>query len=335
MSKRIKKFYLDSLSNCNEDCLFCTKKGEERPQGNLNTRKCKEEIEKAAREDYRELHFDGGEPTLRNDLPELIQFAEKSGFKKICILTNALKFSEKTFAEEIINSFQKTQPTFSVSLHSHKKETSEYLVNTLHTFGKTIGGVQNLINLGAYVFLYHIITRQNYQDLSDFVKYISRNFPEIKHIIFSFIYPAGAALRNRHIFPKLSKVEPHLLRTLKLCKEKDISFNIASCGMVPLCFFKGYEQYPILQQIVDQPENIKLINEDTETQYQLATEEFHRKTKIKPKQCNLCLLDNFCPGLWEVYAKSYGTEELKPVRDRKRLEKIKQAFGNGNLKLTS
>lgn len=322
MPKRIKKFYLDSLSSCNEDCLFCTKIGDQKLQRNLNTEECKKEIKKASQGHYQELHFDGGEPTLRDDLPELIQFAEELRFKKICILTNALRFSNKNFAGKIVNSFQKTRPTFSVSFHSHRKEISEYLVNTPKTFEKTIKGIHNLINLGGYVFLYHIITEQNYRDLSDFVKYIPRNFPAIKYIIFSFIYPAGAALKNKHIFPQLSKAQPYLLKALNLCQKKYMSFTVSSCGMVPLCFLKGYEKYPIIQQILDQPENIKLVSGNTKTQYQLATKEFHKKTKTKPRKCNSCLLNNFCPGLWKVYADIYGTSELKPIKSKRRYQEI-------------
>jgi len=342
MFKKIKKFYLDSLSACNEDCLFCTKKDGRVPQRNLTTEESKREIKKAAQEGFQELHFDGGEPTLRNDLAELISFAEKLGFKKICILTNAFKFSNKNFTKKIANAFQKTRPTFSVSLHSHKKEVSEYLVNTSNTFEKTIEGIQNLIDIGAYVFIYHIIAKQNYKDLAGFVEFISQKFPKtcgeqlavnsfavncsrtINYIIFSFIYPTGAALKNKHIFPKLSLVEPYLLKASNLCQKKDIRFGISSCGMVPLCFLKGYEQYIIAQQALDQPQNIKLASRDSQTQYQLATKEFHTKTKVKPKQCNSCLLNNYCAGLWKAYAEMYGTEELKPIRDKRQVEKIRQ-----------
>jgi len=330
---KYRKFYLDSISTCNEDCLFCIKKDGGIPQRNLTTEESKKEIRKAAQEGYQELHFDGGEPTKREDLSELISFAEILGFKKICVLTNALKFANKNFAKRIISSYQKTRPTFSISLHSHKKEVSEYLVNTSNTFGKTIEGIQNLIDIDAYVFFYHIIAKQNYKDLAGFVEFISQKFPKIKYIIFSFIYPAGAALKNKHIFPKLSLVEPYLLKALNLCQKKDIRFGISSCGMVPLCFLKGYEEYSINQQILDQPENIKLVDPSKETQYQLATKEFHKNSKIKPRQCNSCLLNNYCPGLWKVYAEIYGTEELRPVRDKKRIEKIRQVLKNSKLQM--
>jgi len=324
MFEKVKKFYFSSLSSCNENCLFCVKRENKDPEITLNTEECKKEIKKGYEENYQELQFDGGEPTLREDLPELISFAEDLGFRKICILTNALKFSDKKFATKIVSAFRKTQPSFSVSLHSHKKEISEYLVDTPNTFEKTIKGIKNLLNLGAYISIYHIIARQNYKDTPGFIEFLSNRFPAIKCVIFSFIYPAGAALKNKHIFPKLSEVEPYFLKALDLCKKKDIFFSISSCGMVPLCFFKNYEQYFIAQQIIDQPENIKLIDGKVKKQYQLATKEFHSKSKIKPEKCNICLLNNYCAGLWKIYAQIYGTEELKPVKDKQRLRKIRE-----------
>ena len=319
-----KAFYFASLSACNENCLFCTRKGDSPPLRTLTTQECKEKIAKAAKEGYTDLEFDGGEPTLREDLPQLIRFGEEVGFRKIIILTNGVKFSEKNFSRKIVSAFRQAKPVFCVSLHSHQKEISEYLVQTPDTFEKTLKGIKNLLNLKAKVVLYHIITKQNYQKLAEFVEFVNFHFPQIKDITFSFIYPAGAALKNKQIFPKLSKVEPFLLRAFKLCEKKNIFFNLTSCGMVPLCFLKGYEHYLVVQQILDQPQNVKIVDPANEDQYQLATENFHQQTKIKSVQCKSCLLNKFCAGLWKFYVGLYGLNELRPIKDKKTLKKVEK-----------
>ncbi len=40
------------------------------------------------------LQFSGGEPTVRNDLPELVKAAKKLGFRWVCIDTNGIRFAE-------------------------------------------------------------------------------------------------------------------------------------------------------------------------------------------------------------------------------------------------
>lgn len=330
MPKVIKKFYFSSLSICNEDCLFCVKGGKSSFNKDLNTEEAKKAIKKAYEREYQELHFDGGEPTIRKDLSLLINFAADVGYQKICILTNALLLSDKKNLVKILKASPKLKPSFSISLHSHKKETSEYLVNTKNTFKRTVKGIQNALESKADVSLYHIITEQNYRDMPDFVRFVSRHFPLIKRIVFSFIYPAGAVLKHKHVIPRLSSVESYFLKALNLCKEKKIPFSISSCGMVPLCFFKGYEQYFIKQQYMDQPSNVKLINKREKKGYQLATKSFHRKSKIKIGVCKQCLLNKYCAGLWKEYAQIYGTDELRPVRDRKRLETVESLLKENN-----
>jgi len=328
------KLYLASLRECNEKCLFCVRGGEARPIRYLDTKKCKEMIAKAAQEGWGSIEFDGGEPTLRKDLPELISFAQKAGFKEIIVLTNAVKLSDKNLVKDILNApkiskdNQGVELGFSVSLHSHKKEISEYLVGTPSTFKKTIRGIQNLLKFGASVSIYHIITKYNFRYLPDFVDFLQTKFPQIRYICFSFIYPRGAALENKHIFAKLSKVEPYLYKALQKVENYGIHFTMATCGTVPLCFLRGYEICTVNQQKLDQPENVKTIDSSQDERYRLATEEFHRKTKIKTPKCGLCLLNSLCIGLWKFYTDIYGTEELKPIVDKLAYKTIEVNLAN-------
>ncbi len=335
--------YFSSLQECNEKCLFCVRGGKEKPIRYLTTDECKKRIKEAAQEGWKSIRFDGGEPTLRNDLIELLDSTKKYGFEEIGILTNAVKLADRHFTEEITNIFKKRNGRrikffFGVSLHSHKKEISEYLVDTPDTFEKTIRGIQNLVDLGVYMSIYHIMTKYNYKDLPSFVDFLHTKFPQIRNLTFSFIYPAGAALQNQHIFPRLSDLELYLYEAMERTREYKINFSISTCGTIPLCYLKGYEIYTINQQRMDQPENIGLVDSGQKTRYKLATKKFHRETKLKSSRCSLCLLNKLCSGIWRVYVERYSIEELKPVTDKtfyktvrvdlKNIEKIKRSIIN-------
>jgi len=204
--------------------------------------------------------------------------------------------------------------SFSVSLHSHKKNISEKLTGSKNTFSKTITGIKNLIKGGAQdVSIYHIITKYNYKDLPSFVNFIHKISPQIKNITFSFIYPAGAALKNIKIFPQLSKVEPYFQRAAYLFKKYGINFSLSTCGTIPLCFLRGYEDVLLKQQDLDQPENVGLVDAKKDVKYQLATKEFHQKTKIKSAECSRCFYNKKCGGIWRFYVELYGIGELKPI----------------------
>ncbi len=318
-----KRLYLDSLSACNESCLFCVKQGKTN-QGNdyfFTNFEAKNVLADKIEEGYQEVVFTGGEPTLRPDLANLIEFSKIIGYQKASILTNAVNFSDKKKVLEIYELFSDDfNISFSVSLHSHIRKISEKITNTKNTFSKTVKGIKNLVKAGFdNISIYHVITVYNYSDLSEFVRFVSRLLRGVEHrtITFSFIMPQGAAMDNMDIFPRLSKVEHYLEKALYECREEGIQHSISTCGTVPLCFLKGNENIMIRQQELDRPENIRLVSRNQDEGFQLSTKNFHNKTKIKLEDCKKCLYFKKCAGIWKVYAEKFGTGELKPILSKK------------------
>jgi len=312
----MKRLYFASLNDCNEDCLFCVRGGDEAPIDFIGTKKAKEILSQKRKEGYQEIYFDGGEPTLRKDLAQLINFARNKKYKSVNVLTNAVLLADNKLTKRLldIKNDKNFCLSFSVSLHSHKKNISEKLVGRANTFNKTIKGIENLVQNGCEnISFYHIITKYNYRDLPSFVNFISDKFPRIRRVTFSFIYPAGKALENKEIFPQLSKVRPYFQKALSLCKKKKISFSISTCGTIPLCFLEGYEDILLKQQDLDQPEKVGLVDAGQDVQYQLATKEFHQRTKIKASWCKDCVYNDECGGIWRTYVEIYGIDEIKPV----------------------
>jgi organic radical activating enzyme len=68
----------------------------------MTTAEWKTVLDKAWQAGIPHIIFTGGEPTLREDLPELIAFTEDAGM--VCgLLTDGLKFAEKKYLTEILN----------------------------------------------------------------------------------------------------------------------------------------------------------------------------------------------------------------------------------------
>lgn len=67
--------------------------------------KTAEEIKNILEEcsDYGEVVFTGGEVTLRNDLPELVEYARNLGYQDIQIQTNGRRFAYKNYCKKLIN----------------------------------------------------------------------------------------------------------------------------------------------------------------------------------------------------------------------------------------
>ena len=98
----MKRLYFASLHNCNEDCVFCVRRGDETPIEFINTEKSKKLLFEKKKQGYQEIYFDGGEPTLRKDLVELIDFAKNKGFKAVNILTNAILLADDELTKKLL-----------------------------------------------------------------------------------------------------------------------------------------------------------------------------------------------------------------------------------------
>ena len=77
--------------SCNEKCKFCyyiqTVK-DRNTEKDLSTDEVKRRIQYIHNQGIQTLEFTGGEPTIRNDLAELIAYAKSLGFQSISMITN-------------------------------------------------------------------------------------------------------------------------------------------------------------------------------------------------------------------------------------------------------
>lgn len=87
-------------ARCNDNCIFCYRGNIEEPELTLN--QIKGIIDKIHNGGYRKLRISGGEPLLRNDIVQIIDYAFKKGFT-IQLATNGSLLTEK-LTQDLINS---------------------------------------------------------------------------------------------------------------------------------------------------------------------------------------------------------------------------------------
>ncbi len=93
---------LEVTARCNLHCRFCFAEG-----GKLGSDPSLEEMKSAIRDIVRLcgsplLQLSGGEPTLRNDLPELVRYAKEAGCSYVQVNTNGIRLAEDLpYAKEL------------------------------------------------------------------------------------------------------------------------------------------------------------------------------------------------------------------------------------------
>jgi len=272
---------------CNQDCIFCNT--DENSENILMKKKDVEDrIKSLAAEGVRYLVITGKEPTLDNHLLGYVKLAEKEGFTKIEVQTNAT-----LLGVELCDRLRRAGVTDAfVSLHAHNEKLSSRITRAPGTFDKTISGIKNLKAAGINVTINVVVNKLNHRYLSEIIKFISRLRPQ--SVVFSIVAPVLDA-DDPDILPRYSDIKDDLNAAFDYCIKNNIKFHIPSrCG-IPICFVEKHREH----------------HDDFNTPGRFSSAD-----KIKSRSCRSCDYDSRCPGVWKSYARIYGLNELnKPGKN--------------------
>jgi radical SAM protein with 4Fe4S-binding SPASM domain len=112
--------------------------------------------------------FTGGEPTLREDLPELIMHAQKIGIVT-GLVTNGRKLKEKSY----VSTLEKSGLDFAqVTLESSKPEIHDRITAAKGSWQDTIEGIRNLVPTTIYTTTNTTLTQLNVANFSETLDFV-------------------------------------------------------------------------------------------------------------------------------------------------------------------
>ena len=125
--------------------------------GEISTSDWKRILDKAWELGIPHIIFTGGEPTLREDLPELIAHAEKNG-QITGLNTNARRLSDPHYVESlVVSGLDHVQ----ITVESLDAEVHDNMVRTKGAFLQTIKGLKNALASPLYVMTNTTMLRTN------------------------------------------------------------------------------------------------------------------------------------------------------------------------------
>lgn len=299
--KKEKDFgYLQITRKCNRECVFCSNPYVE---DELTFEEAKRQIDDYAGKGVNEIVFTGGEPTLNDNLPELIKYCKSIGMA--CrIITNAQKLADAKYAKKLYDAGLKHAM---ISVYSHKKEIEEKLTETKGSFEKTIKGIKNSLRYFPAVNINITINSLNCKDLHETIEFLVEKFPEIKHFVFNNIDATGRALENKWTVPRLVDIELGLSKALECLKLHEKTFRIER---VPLCYMPGFEEFSTETRKIAKKQKYRcLFLNDSGRELREINNFYYGKAEC----CGVCFLNEICAGLNERYTKLFGLDELFPV----------------------
>lgn len=131
---------------CNNDCTHCYN-ARERTFPELETKDWIQIIDQLWHLGIPHIVFTGGEPTLREDLPELIAHAEKKG-QITGINTNGRRLADRSYLQKLVDA---GLDHIQITLESSDEQTHDRMVNRTGAWQKTVQGIRNAVAENLYM----------------------------------------------------------------------------------------------------------------------------------------------------------------------------------------
>lgn len=280
--------------HCNMSCAFCFV---DRTAPDFAVEGLQEEIRRMAEGGTRHLVLSGGEPTLHPQLPELIAYARSRGaFDVIEMQSNGVKCADMDYARQLAEAGL-NKVTF--SLHSADADHSDAITRLPRAFGKTIESIHNFRQLGLLTQIAHVITKANYRELPETMRFLRREFPaDGGHLSVCLAIAQGISdLVFQWVIPTFTEIKPHVAEALDFCLENEIGFGgMIGQGGYPPCMLDGDLRY--YEGVLD-----KVFRSGD------SSDQFYKSEK-----CRECSFDAYCLGPRRSYVEHYGDAEIRPFQ---------------------
>jgi radical SAM protein with 4Fe4S-binding SPASM domain len=153
---------------CQNDCVHCYAGGPHETD-ELGTDDWKKVIDRLHGIGVFILTFTGGEPTLREDLPELLQYAQNRG-AVTGLITNGRRLTDKDYTQQL----EKAGLDFvQITLESHRPQVHDQMTSSKGSWKETVEGIKNALQTKVYVTTNTTLSKYNASEFlqtMDFIK---------------------------------------------------------------------------------------------------------------------------------------------------------------------
>lgn len=224
MDLMISSLEKDEKWNCNQKCVHCYAAGQSQANvKELTTSEWKKIIDKCRKAGISQLTFTGGEPTIRGDLVELVEYSKWFVTR---LNTNGVLLT-KELCKKL---YQASLDSVQITLYSSNREIHNELVGA-NNYDKTVEGIKNALEAGLNVSINTPLCTKN-KDYVETLKFLSGL--GIKYISCSGLIVTGNAKKDESKQLQLSSEELYeiLKQSVQYCNDNLIEISFTSPGWI-------------------------------------------------------------------------------------------------------
>lgn len=219
----------DGQWHCNQKCVHCYAAGQElAEEKELRTDAWKEIIDKIKAAGIPQITFTGGEPTMRDDLVELIDYSQWFVTR---LNTNGIKLTKALCAKLHKASLDSVQITF----YSSDEEIHNELVGAKQ-FTNTVNGIENAVAEGLNISINTPLCTKN-KEYTDTLRFLHAK--GVRYVTCSGLITTGNATKEESERLQLTKeeIKDILKDAVEYCFTNDMEISFTSPGWIEKEFF--------------------------------------------------------------------------------------------------
>ena len=223
MDVMISSMYKNNHWHCNQKCIHCYAGEQEYAiKEELTTEQWKKIIDKIKKARIPQITFTGGEPTLREDLVELVEYSKW--------FVTRLNTNGVLLTKELCNKlYDASLDSVQVTLYSHNEQIHNLLVGA-NNFQKTLEGIKNAKKANLNVSVNTPLCSIN-KDYVSMIEFLHKEYG-VNYFTCSGLIVTGNAENDNSQETQLSKGELTniLVKACKYIKDNDLDINFTSPG---------------------------------------------------------------------------------------------------------
>lgn len=163
--------WLELTNQCNLQCVHCYAESGPRAVNNdiMEISDYMRVIDESFDIGCRMIQFIGGEPTLNNDLSNLIIYADRKGFEFIEVFTNLTRLTDS-----LATLFKERRVHVATSVYADVAGIHDKITTVPGSFARTISNLKKLIAIGVFVRASVIAMQENRHVVEETINFLQR-----------------------------------------------------------------------------------------------------------------------------------------------------------------
>ena len=254
----LRELWLHTNNSCNLACTHCLVGSGPGETPGLAGTEWMRVIREALADGVERFYLTGGEPFVREDLPELARLVTEEGGRELIILTNATLFRGPRGAA--LDRLSRERVKLQVSVDGARARTNDP-IRGAGTFARALEGVRMLAQRGFEVSLTTVVTRENLAELPELTRLAAESGAKSQHLMWS--HRRGRALESGNgFFPETASMLEGLmaaadeaarlglpLDNLEAARRRvlgppGVKYDLGNAGWDSLCVYADGTVYP-------------------------------------------------------------------------------------------